>query len=285
MTQILTQLCRDATELQFAVGSRLASADCDAVVLFVLGLEPADFIPFAQTVAPDTPVFLADCYGILGYSAEEGRNIELMEAGRGREYGGVGGDGGQGVVVVAFCGGGVVATVDALPDAGTTAHLVVAAHGGTVGSLLAKQASSMYYGGVAKTTFRYAPANERFEAIPWFSISMLATLEQTVGTTSFTADAKGSVQRLLKQAPAGSRVETVALFPCYMRGKNEYGANNVESDAVSELLPEVPIYGMFCHGELGPRQCMGFDSTQKPQQFCTQHSMTTIVAVHAARNV
>jgi len=29
---------------------------------------------------------------------------------------------------------------------------------------------------------------------------------------------------------------------------------------------------------------MGFDSTQKPQQFYTQHSMTTIVAVHAARN-
>ena len=283
MTQILTQLCRDATELQFAVGSRLASADCDAVVLFILDLESADFIPFAQTVAPNTPVFLADCYGILGYSAEEGRNIELMEAGRGREYGGVGGDGGQGVVVVAFCGGGVVATVDTLPGAGITAHLVVAAHGSNVGSLLAKQASAMYYGGVAKATFRYAPDKERFETIPCFCISTLATPEQTIGTTSFTGNVKGSVQMLLKQAPAGSRVETVALFPCYMRGKNEYGVNNVEPDAVAELLPDAPIYGMFCHGELGPRQCMGFDSTQKPQQFCTQHSMTTIVAVHAAR--
>ena len=167
MIQILTQLYRDATELELAMGPRLAGDDWDAVVLFILDLEPGDFIPFAQIVALDTPVFLADCYGILGYSAEESRNIELMEAGRGREYGGVGGDGGQGVVVVAFRGG-VVATVATLPDAGTTAHMVVAAHGSNVGSLLAKQASSIYYGGVAKATFRYDPAKERSESIPSF---------------------------------------------------------------------------------------------------------------------
>lgn len=165
MTQILTQLYRDATELELAMGPRLTGAAWDAIVLFVLDLEPGDFIPFAQTVAADTPVFLADCYGILGYSAEEERNIELMEAGRGQEYGGVGGDGGQGMVVVAFHGG-VVATVATLPDAGTTAHMVVAAHGSNVGSLLAKQASSIYYGGVAKAAFRYDPDKERFETIP-----------------------------------------------------------------------------------------------------------------------
>ncbi|MFO1432106.1 MAG: hypothetical protein U1F76_18510 [Candidatus Competibacteraceae bacterium] len=283
MTQILTQLYRDATELELAIGPRLTGGDWDAVVLFVLNLEPGDFIPVAQMVTSDTPVFLADCYGILGYSAEEDRNIELMEAGRGQEYGGVGGDGGQGVVVVAFAGG-VVATVATLPEAGTTAHMVVAAHGSNVGALLAKQASSIYYGGVAKATFRYDPAEERFESIPCFCISTLAAPEQAIGITSFTEDAKGSVRTLLQQAPAGSRMEAVALFPCYMRGKNEYGANNVEPDAVSELLPEVPIYGMFCHGELGPRQCVGFDSTQKPQQACTQHSMTTIVAIHATES-
>ena len=51
MTQILTQLYRDATELELAIGPRLAGTDWDTVVLFVLDLEPGDFIPFAQTVS------------------------------------------------------------------------------------------------------------------------------------------------------------------------------------------------------------------------------------------
>lgn len=284
MIKIQTQLCKDVEALQATMGPRLAAGGCDVLVLLALGCKPAAFVPVAKTVASGTPVFLADCYGILGFSAEAGRNVEFMEAGRGREYGGVGGDGGQGVVAVAFFGGGVIATVDALPTEETTAHMVVAAAGSPVGAVLARQARSIYYGGLAKATFRYVPDREQFEAVPYFFVSTLATPRRRVGTTSFTSDVKGAVQTLLNQAPAGSQVEAVALFPCFMRGKNEYGINNVEPDAVSELLPQVPVYGMFCHGELGPRQCMGYDSTQKPQQFCTQHSMTTIVAVHAAQS-
>ena len=284
MIKIQTQLCKDVETLQATMGPRLAAGTCDVLVLLALGFKPAALVPFAKTVAPGTPVFLADCYGILGFSAEEGRNVELMEAGRGREYGGVGGDGGQGVVAVAFSGGGVIATVDTLPAEGTTAHMVVAAAGSNVGAVLARQAKSIYYGGLTKATFRFVPDREQFEAVPYFFVSTVATPRRMVGTTSFTANVKGAVRTLLNQAPTGSQVEAVALFPCFMRGKNEYGVNNVEPDAVSELLPHVPVYGMFCHGELGPKQCLGFDSTRKPQQVCTQHSMTTIVAVHAARN-
>jgi hypothetical protein len=284
MIEIQTQLCKDGEDLQARLGFKLASG-CDVVVLFSLGFKPDAFVPFAKTMSSDTSLFLADCYGILGFSAAEGRNIELLEAGRGREYGGVGGDGGQGVVAVAFSGGGVIATIDTLPTQGTTAHMVVATPGSDISSFLARQARSIYYGGLAKATYRYVPDKERFEAVPYFCISTIAVPGHQVGTTSFTADVKGAVQSLLNQAPPDSKAQAVALFPCFMRGKNEYGINNVEPDAVSAMLPQVPIYGMFCHGELGPKHCMGFDATQKPQQACTLHSMTTIVAVHAINNL
>jgi hypothetical protein len=102
------------------------------------------------------------------------------------------------------------------------------------------------------------------------------------GTTSFTSDASGSVRELLEQLPEGHGAETVGLFPCFMRGINEYGEDNVESDAIAGLLPGKRVYGMFCHGELGPRRCLGFAPEAPPQKTCGQHSMTSIVAVHAA---
>jgi small ligand-binding sensory domain FIST len=87
------------------------------------------------------------------------------------------------------------------------------------------------------------------------------------------------------QATMGPRAaaggDAVALFPCFMRGKNAYGRNPVEPDAVTALLPRTPIYGLFCHGERGPQTGLGFNSTPKPQHACTQHRMTTVVAVHA----
>jgi hypothetical protein len=43
------------------------------------------------------------------------------------------------------------------------------------------------------------------------------------------------------------------------------------------------VFGRFCHGELGPRRCPGFAAAEASQQTCTQHSMITIVAVHAVQ--
>ncbi len=280
MAEIKTQLFDNAEELGAVMGPELG-AGIDAVVLFCLGLKPSSFVPFARAVSSDTSVLLADCYGIVGFSAEAGRNLELMEAGRGREYGGVGGDGGQGVVAVAFSKG-VVASTETLPTQGVAAHLVVAGHGSNVNSFLRSKATATYYGGIAKATFQYDRAKEAFKEVPYFFVSTLSAPTRAVGMTSFTSDVSGSVQELLDKAPAQAAVEAVALFPCFMRGKNEYGINNVESDAVSEMLSNVRIFGMFCHGELGPGRCMGFDASQTPQQSCRQHSMTTIVAVHAS---
>lgn len=280
MAEIHAQLFQDAAELQADMGPR-AAAGCDAVALFALGFAPADFVPFAREITAETPVLLADGYGILGFSAPAGRNLALLETGRGREYGGVGGDGGRGVVAVVFARGSVVASFDALPATSVTSHLVIAAQNDDIEAWLAAHASAVYYGGVAKATYRYAPTTGRFEPAPRFCVSPLASPGQTVGTTAFTGEATDALRTLLDRAPPGSRVDAVGLFPCFMRGKNAYGRNPVEPDAVTALLPRTPIYGLFCHGERGPQTGLGFNSTPKPQHACTQHSMTTVVAVHA----
>lgn len=54
-----------------------------------------------------------------------------------------------------------------------------------------------------------------------------------------------------------------------------------EPDAVTALWPRTPVYGLFGHGERGPRTCLGFNATPKPQHARIQHSMTTVVAVPA----
>ena len=100
VSRIQTQLCHDTDELQAAFGPSVAGG-ADAVALFALSIQPDTLTAFAKTVPAQTPVLLADCYGILGFSQRDGANIELMEAGRGEEYGGVGGDGGQGSPVFA----------------------------------------------------------------------------------------------------------------------------------------------------------------------------------------
>lgn len=279
MNRIRTQLCKDGEELLAALGPDLAG--CDAVLLLSLGLEPASLVPVARAAPVGTPVLWADCYGILGYSTPEGRNIELMEQGRGREYGGPGGDGGQGVVGVLFSGE-VAVTTSEPPAADARAHLVVATHGSGINGFLKEHTTAVYYGGVAKATYVFDTEGESFTEVPHWLVSARPSAASSVGTTSFSDDASRAVRALLEQAPAGASVEAVGLFPCFMRGKNTYGVNNVEPDAISELLPGVPIYGMFCHGELGPRECMGFDPQTRPQQSCTQHSMTSIVAIHAA---
>ena len=113
-------------------------------------------------------------------------------------------------------------------------------------------------------------------------MSSRRSADSAVGVTSFTGDAKDAIQELVGRMPPGFQAEAVALMPCFMRGKNRYGKNDVEPGVVSELLPGVPIFGMFSHGEFGPKQCLGFDSDQGPET-CGSHSMTSIVAIHASR--
>jgi hypothetical protein len=279
--RIQTQLCNDTEELRAAFGPSVAGG-ADAVALFALGIQPQMLTAFARTVPAQTPVLLADCYGILGFSPGDGKNLELMEAGRGQEYGGVGGDGGRGVVAVVFSGEFEPST-SSLPTLATS-HLAITTSASSATALLVEHGTAPYYGGVAKAAYRYAPASGEFEHVAQFFISSTPTPAAAVGTTCFTDDAQGAVKELLEQVPEGHRVEAVALMPCFMRGKNLYGRNDVEPDALAKLLPGVAIFGMFCHGELGPKRCLGFDSTGNPEQSCRTHSMTSIVAVHTSRS-
>lgn len=278
MAQITTQLFDDEQSLQAALRPKLSAGGLDAVVLFSLGIEAEALAPLAEA-AGSAPVLLADTYGILGYSTVRGRNQELMERGRGQEFGGPGGDGGRGVVAVLFGGDGrFVASTEELPGE-ASAHLAVTTSGGI--GFLSRHASAPYYGGVAKAAFCFDPAAGAFRTVPHFFVTALRRPGACTGTTSFTSDPEGSIKRLLQELPPGGSVEAVGLFPCFMRGKNTYGEIDVEPDAVSALLPGVPIYGMFCHGELGPDSCLGFDPDTADGSGCRQHSMTTIIAVHA----
>jgi hypothetical protein len=285
MGSIWTQLFEDTEALAAALPACMGPGT-DVVALFSLGIAPEELTPAVRSASPSATVLLADCYGVLGHLPDQGRNLELMESGRGMEYGGVGGDGGRAVVAVVFSGGGVAASSDSLPSENATSHMVVTAGGGAT-SFLATHGSAVYYGGVAKGAYLLDRGRGQFESVPHFFVSTLASdATSSVGTTSFTSDAGGSVKQLLDRLPAGARVQAVGLFPCFMRGKNTYGENNVEPDAIGELLPEVPIFGMFCHGELGPGGCQGFDPDgRQALSACRQHSMTSIVAVHAVRSL
>jgi hypothetical protein len=83
MIRIQTQLFTGVEALESTFGPAFP-ADIKAIVLFFLNLEPATLVEFGKGAAAQTCVFCADCYGILGFSAEEGRNVKRMEAGRGR---------------------------------------------------------------------------------------------------------------------------------------------------------------------------------------------------------
>jgi hypothetical protein len=202
-----------------------------------------------------------------------------MEAGRGQEYGGVGGDGGQGVVAVVFSGG-FEASTDSLPTSATS-HLAVATSASGATALLVKHGTAPYYGGVAKATYRYSPPSGGFDPMPRFFISSTPTPAGAVGTTSFTDDAKTAAAELLDQLPPGHRVEAVALMPCFMRGKNLYGRNDVEPDALAELLPGVAIFGMFCHGEQ-PRAELP-DAQHDQHRRCAHVAQRRIGGTPAAR--
>jgi hypothetical protein len=275
MSLISTFLCSDSDELS-QIYPQSSDSNPDAVVLLSLGLPIDSFLSFAKNIPPNTALFLADCYGILGFSQKAKKNIELMESGRGSEYGGEGGDGGEGITFVSFSGGNHIASVDSLPGDNITAHMAVGSNGG-INSFLNKNISAVYFGGIAKATYQYDSKNEKFNSVPYFFISFK---DIPVGATSFTSDAKEPMTKLIRMVPKGGKIESVALFPCFMRGKNKYGKNNVEPDIVSDLLPGIPIYGMFSHGELGPNECVGFTKIQNPAQNCSQHSMTTVAAIH-----
>ena len=270
-------LVREASSLAGRIKSVApASAALNALVLMSLGLEHRQLLNAVSEAGVQCPVYVTETYGILGYDEGAGRNVELMEKGRGSEYGFVGGSGGQGCLVLAYSGGAAAGHTAAWPA--DAASMMVVADGS--GAFAAAAASApLHYGGITKEA--WVLSDGALQPVPFFWVASVAGGAAPVGVTTFTGEAGEAALGLLEQAPGP--VSAVGLFPCFTRGVNKYDAEDVETAAIAQVVgASRRMYGMFAHGELGPSRFSGFDSAAPaggpvPSE---QHSMTSILALH-----
>ena len=98
-----------ALSTQLSEVSKSISSPIDALALFHLGVSKNQVVSAIRSSGIKSPqhIYLADSYGIIGFDESVGRNVELLEKGRGQEYGYRGGSGGEGVVAVIFSEGAV----------------------------------------------------------------------------------------------------------------------------------------------------------------------------------
>lgn len=260
-----------------ALASRLSSlkpSSLDALVLLSLGADHPVLIDAVQQNQVTCPVYLSETYGILGYDEDLQRNIELLEKGRGTEYGYQGGSGGQGCLALAYSGGAVCGHNHEFPKDAST--MMVIADGSKAFAKVAATAP-LHYGGITKESW-LVKSDGALESVPYFWVAN--TSKDPVGVAAFTENAGDATKSLVDKIPSSvQRSPQVGLFPCYTRGVNEYGEENVEPDAISSILADSRIYGMFAHGELGPSSYEGFikEANSIP---CTQHSHTSILSIH-----
>lgn len=270
-----------------AIASRInsvASLALNALVLMSLGGNHKVLINTVRKAGIKCPIYLTETYGIIGYDDEVGRSIELMEKGRGSEYGFCGGSGGQGCVVLAYSNDAVAGHTASFPD-DCSSMMVIADTSGKWAKVSAS--APLHYGGITKQSWVIPGGSNDPTPIPYFWVSTKAKVSKPVGVSAFTGDAAAATESLLAKIPSSLRATgDVGLFPCFTRGVNQYGAENVESDAVSVTLSQsspIRVYGMFAHGELGPSSFSGFSDsvTNIP---CEKHSRTSILAIHTKAN-
>jgi hypothetical protein len=150
----------------------------------------------------------------------------------------------------------------------------------------------LHYGGISKSCYKLE--NDEWVQVPYFWVVDTGDEgSSSVGVTIFSEDQEAgpAVRTLLSAVPTGLvATDAVGLFPCFTRGVNQYGTEDVESSQIVQVLPHARVYGMFAHGELGPVAFTGFPSkSTRPSSTsqssvpipCTQHSMTSILALHA----
>lgn len=261
--------------LALASAPLAAHIDLSCLVFFCLGTKPetvASVAGGALGLHGMCPVYIADCYGIIGWDKKEKRNVELMEEGRGSEYGKPGGQGGEGVVVAAFRGGG-----HAAGDAGGV-HMVVSSHG-KAKLQAAKDGEGVSYGGYAKACYKLEHSGD---LVPVDEFVVSSSVPSAV--TSFDGDNAAEMAKATAAA-VGSPATAAGYFPCFCRGYNKYEENDVEPKAFEGDggLAGVPLFGMFAHGELGP----GMDATvaasaeEVPKPSHEIHSMTSVLAVYS----
>lgn len=221
--------------------------DLTGIVFFSLGVKPELIAAVAGGglgLHGVCPVYIADCYGIVGWDDASKSNVELMEKGCGQEFGKVGGAGGEGVVVVAFRGDGHKPTT---PDgsgglAGAGLHMLV-----TGGDVPAPSTAGAIYGGVAKGCYKLEHSGDLVR-VQQFAVSSPGAV-----VTSFEGDATEAATAAL--AKAGAKPAAAGYFPCFCRGINKYGKDGVEPEAFAAAgLDGTRLFGMFAQGEFGPPQ-------------------------------
>mmetsp|Transcript_35746 Transcript_35746/g.83120 ORF Transcript_35746/g.83120 Transcript_35746/m.83120 type:complete len:396 (-) Transcript_35746:66-1253(-) len=271
----------DASKLATSCAPLAAHLNLECLAFFSLGVAPdliASVAGGSLGIHGVCPVYIADCYGIIGWDRASGANVELMEKGRGQEYGGVGGKGGEGVVVVAFRGGGhtpssSTAEGDSLP-ANCGMHLVVRASGTPATPL-----AGVVYGGVAKACYMLEHSGD-LVAVPQFAVST-----PTGVVSSFVGDAGEAATTALQALPnPGAAPSTAGYFPCFMRGVNQYGEDGVEPAAFVASGLQAKLFGMFAHGELGPPKGkpVACPVGAPPEGAVEMHSMTSVLALYSS---
>lgn len=224
------------------------------------------------------PVYIADCYGIIGWDKAAKKNVELMGKGVGSEFGHAGGQGGEGVVVVAFRGDGFAPTSEeaSLPE-GSALHMVVSASS----EKLSGGASGVAYGGVAKKCYRLEHSGD-LQEVPRFAVSASSSASPTV-VSAFQGDAGEAAEAALKEFSAAPEITAAGYFPCFCRGFNKYGEDGAEPAAfAAKGLEGVKLFGMFAHGELGPvaDKPVLCSPDAVPAATAETHSMTSILALY-----
>ena len=201
-----------------ALGSKLnalASKNAlNVLVLMSLGVDHSRLLDAAAGL--DCPVYVTEAYGIIGFEEEAGRSVELMEEGRGSEYGFQGGSGGQGCLVLGYSGD-VRAGHDASFPKDASSLLVVADTSKAFGAVA--EGAPLHYGGISKEAYVRAPDGASLQRVPFFWVASPVESEP-IGVSTFTEDAGGAAASLMGQMPAGWRPSAVGLFPCFTRGVN-----------------------------------------------------------------
>ena len=239
-----------------ALGPRLASVASgtalNVLVLMSLGADHAALLSAVSDCGIKCPIFLTETYGIIG----------------------------QGCLIVAYSGGASAGHTASFPRPEDVSSLMVVADTSKAFAKVAGDAP-LHYGGITKEAFVLTEVGA-LEKVPYFWVASPAG-DEPIGVSTFTDDAAGATSALLGRLPAGWRPNTVGLLPCFTRGVNLYGEEDVESSAVAGagLPASTRVYGMFAHGELGPSSFSGFvRGASEAMVEHKQHSMTSILAIH-----
>ena len=90
------------------------------------------------------------------------------------------------------------------------------------------------------------------------SIAVAAHVHQWQAVQFHLRDAETSAEDLERmltrygESRSGPRPAGALMFSCLGRGEGLYGAPNHDTDMFERLVPEVPLGGFFCNGEIGP---------------------------------